>query len=465
MNKKIFKAYDIRGIYPQEINEKNVVKITQAIVYFFRKSLNKKQFDLALGRDMRLSSPKIFQAVKNTLIDLGVNVFDLGLTTTPTVYFSVIYYKLDAGIQISASHNPKEYNGLKFFYRQGKKLIKIAKNIGMDEIEKYSLDENFFLKPSKEKGEYKKIETAIQDEINFAFNIVKPKLKPLKIVADPANAVGALILDEMAKKISCKLIKLNFKIDGTFPSHEANPLKFETLKDLQKKVVEEKAELGIATDGDADRVFFIDEKGQIIPATIISALITKEILEKNPQEKIFVDVRYVKNVTNVVKKYSDKKPITNVVGHALITTHLNKENGAFSGESSGHFFFRETGGAESTIRVILHVIDNLTKSQKKMSEVVADLMTAFESGEYNFKLPENINPKKLMEEIALSYPHSQVSWLDGVTVETDKWRFNIRSSNTEPLLRLNLEADTKELMLEKLQKVKNKILSFGAKEE
>jgi len=462
INSSIFKAYDIRGIYPDDINENNTSIIIKAIYQFFLNKIKKNKLTIALGRDMRISSPKLHKITTETLLKMGAKIIDIGLVSTPTVYFAVNYYKYDAGIQISASHNPKQWNGFKFFYRDGNKLIKVSKQTGMDEVKNLALKNHISI--PKKVGKLIKKNNVIKDEVDFALNLVKPKIKKLKIVVDTANAVASTYIDEIFKRTDCDLIKLNFNLDGTFPAHEANPQKFETLKELQKTVIKNKADFGIATDGDGDRIFFVDEKGEIIPATLISALIAKEILTKNKNEKILVDIRYTRNTSKVVKDLGGKV-ILNIVGHALITKKLNEVNGAFSGESSGHFFFRETGGAESSIRVIYYVLDVLSKLNKPFSNIVKELMTSYESGEINFTLPENTNRKNIMTKIADDYRDGKINWMDGVSIDYPNWRFNIRSSNTEALLRLNLEADSNSLMKQKLKEVREKILSFGAKQE
>ncbi|MFH0979328.1 MAG: phosphomannomutase/phosphoglucomutase [Candidatus Roizmanbacteria bacterium] len=459
MNPSLFKTYDIRGLYPQDLNDGNIVIIIKAIYQFFSEKLNKSDLTIILGRDMRLSSPSLSEIAKKTLFDLGVTVVDIGLSSTPTVYFAVHNFQYDAGIQISASHNPKEWNGIKFFYRQGNKLTKVSKNTGMDEIKDLSLRNRFSF--SKKPGKLIS-KDVLKEEVDYAYKLVNPRIKKFKVVVDTANSMGTLYIEEIFKRTDCELIKMNFNLDGTFPAHEANPIKFETLKPLQQKVIQEKANFGIATDGDGDRIFFIDEKGQIVPATLISALIAREILQKNKNEKILVDIRYTRNTVKVVKDLGGI-PIINVVGHALITEHLNKVDGAFSGESSGHFFFRETGGAESAIRVIYYVMDAITKYKKPLSQIIHELLSSYESSEFNFTLPANTENKTVLEKISLEYKDGEINWMDGISVDYPNWRFNIRASNTEPVIRLNLEADTKALMKKKLEEVRSKILSLGAK--
>ena len=285
---KIFKAYDIRGIYPNEINEKNVQKIIKSIYTFLKPKSKTTFFTLALGYDMRLSSPKLFASAKKALKELGATIIDLGLVSTQTLYYSLLKYKYDIGVQISASHNPKEYNGLKIVKRDKNKLIKIGKNTGMDQIKKMAMSNIKF--DTQKHGKIEKNSNVLKTEVADALKSIKPKyIKKLKIVADPGNAMGSLYIQELFNKIPTDLIKMNFKLDGTFPMHQPDPLQFDTLRSIQKKVIETRADLGIAPDGDGDRVFFIDEKCEIIPATLISSLITKEILVKKPCERILVD--------------------------------------------------------------------------------------------------------------------------------------------------------------------------------
>ena len=225
----IFKAYDIRGIYPTEINEKNIEEIIKGIYSFFVRDLKKENLNVALGRDMRVSSPSLFKIAKNTLLSLGATVIDIGLVSTPTFYFSVLHYKYDSGIQISASHNPPQYNGIKFVKRNGKQIIKIGKSTGMDDVKTIVLNKKFITK--KTIGKLITNKNVKKDEIDFAFKIVKPKyIKKLKVVADPANAMGIMYIEYLFKKLPCKLIKMNFKLDGTFPSHQPNPLEYKNVR-------------------------------------------------------------------------------------------------------------------------------------------------------------------------------------------------------------------------------------------
>ncbi|MBI4136658.1 phosphomannomutase/phosphoglucomutase [Candidatus Roizmanbacteria bacterium] len=462
INSSIFKAYDIRGTYPDQLDEDAVDHIVRAIYTFFKKDIGKEQLTIVLGRDMRLSSPALHERATKALVEMGARVIDIGLVPTTTVYFTVMHGKYDAGIQISASHNPGNYNGIKFLKFDGQKIVKIAENNGMEEVKRIALDQSFAQR--QEGGSIEHKTNALPEEIDAAFDAVQPQIRNMKIVADAANAMGALILTEIEKKTDIDLIKMNFDLDGTFPSHQADPLQFSLWKELQKRVVEEKADIGIMPDGDSDRIFFVDETGEIIPATLITALITKEILQKHPQEKVVVDIRYIRNVQAVVQKYNGKMSISRV-GHSLITPQVNQERAYFAGESSGHYYFLKTGGAESSARVILHVLSALSKSRTTISQLLKEFKTSVESGETNFKLHEAVTADHVMQSIKADFSDGEFTDLDGISVSYPDWRFSIRSSNTEPLLRLNVEGTTADLVREKVTDLTQKIITCGAEIE
>lgn len=465
IDQSIFKAYDIRGIYPTQVNEQNYPIIIKAIYTFFVQDLKKENLTIVLARDMRVSSPTLFELAKQTLVELGAKVVDIGLASTPTFYYAVSQYGYDCGIQVSASHNPKEYNGIKFAKNTNGKLTKIGKATGMETVKKLVISQEFVA--PKAGGSVIVNDQVLKDEIESAMKaIVTTPLKKLKIVADPANAMGCVFLEELFKQVPADLVKMNFELDGTFPSHEPNPLKYKNLKDLQQKVIEEKADLGIAPDGDGDRIFFIDEKGRIIQATSITSLIANEILEKSPGEIITADIRDILNVKEVCHRLGGKFTMC-IVGHAYITEQLNRENAAFAGESSGHFFFRETGGGESSIRVILYVLNAMSTQNKPISDIVAQYITAFEHEEINFVISPPADPQLIMTELEKDYSTGHVYKDDGLAVDFPDWRFNVRLSNTEnePILRVNVEGKNKELVDEKFAEIENKMLAAGGKHQ
>ncbi|OGH37228.1 MAG: hypothetical protein A2905_06000 [Candidatus Levybacteria bacterium RIFCSPLOWO2_01_FULL_36_10] len=447
----IFKSYDIRGIYPSEFNEENIVPIIQAIYKLFRDtSKSKEALKIVLGRDMRISSPSLFKIACDTLISAGADIIDAGLVSTPSFYFTVFYYGYDAGIQISASHNPKEYNGLKIVKRDGNGLIKIGKTTGMADIKRMSMEGVKI--SSNQKGSITKKTGILEDEVKNSLKIVgNPQVKKFKIVADAANAMGGTYIDALFKVIPTDLIRMNFKLDGTFPVHQPDPLQSETLVDLQKRVVEEKADLGLAPDGDGDRLFFIDERGNIVPPSIITALVARDMLKSHKGEKIVYDVRYVITPKKTIEKNGGISIITKV-GHAFITELLHQENGIFAGESSGHYFFRDTGFAESQQPVIMTVLKVMSEEGKKLSEIIEELKESYESGEINFKVT---NAPEILDALRKEFSLGELSTLDGIAITMPDYRFNVRTSNTEPLLRLNIESEYKD----KLEKAKEKILA------
>lgn len=452
MDPKIFKAYDIRGIYPIDINEKNIVNITKAIYTFLHQDFPKdKPLTVALGQDMRISSPILSKIAVKTLIELGANVIDIGVVATPTFYFGVYHYKYDAGIQITASHNPKEWTGLKIVKKGHNGLIKIGKPTGMEEIKRMAIAGKSM--DSLNNGSVTQKKGILDDEIENALKLFKyPTVNRFKIVADPANSMGGTYIDALFKKIPADLIKMNFELDGNFPSHQPDPLQFDTLKELQKKVIEVKADFGLAPDGDGDRLFFIDEKGQVVPGTMITALVARELLKKYPGEQILFDIRNILTPQKIVNELGGKHGITRV-GHALITEALNKTKAIFAGEGSGHYFYRATGNAESQVITILNVLMAMTEEGKPLSEIIKDLRRSYESEETNFKVN---NSQEILEKLKEKYHDGEISTLDGVTVSYPNWRFNVRTSNTEPLLRLNEEALTRELM----ERKRNELVTF-----
>lgn len=457
INPGIFKGYDIRAIYPVDLNERNIVPIIKAIYTFLIIGrTTDKPFTLVVGTDMRISSPSLTKVAIKTLLDLGANIIDVGVVSTPTFYFAVWHYNFDAGIQITASHNPKEWNGIKIAKNSPSGLIKIGKPTGLEEIKEMALRGES--EKTGLKGTISKKTGILVDEIENSLRIVgKPAIKKFKIVADAANAMGSQYIQALFEKIPANLIKMNFKLDGTFPAHQPDPLQLKTLVDLQKRVIKEKADLGLAPDGDGDRLFFIDERGNVVPPTIITSIVAKEFLKKYKGEKILIDIRYILTPQRIIKENGGITKVTKV-GHAYITEEMNKNGGIFAGESSGHYFFRQTGNSESQLPVILTVLKVLTKENKPFSEVVTDFRRSFESGEFNFKVT---NAKEIIETLKQKYSDGRLDPLDGIAINYPGWRFSVRTSNTEPLLRLNVEADDKKTMEENRDELLSQIKSLS----
>lgn len=458
---KIFKAYDIRGIYPTQLTEENIAEIVKAIYVFFTEKIsNDRQLNIVLSYDMRLSGPKLYPVAKQTLIDLGAHVIETGMVSTPTFYFAVSKYGYDCGIQITASHNPPEYNGAKFVINTPKGLLKIGKSTGMEEIKNMAIQGVSYT--PKFKG-YTEGKTGIlEDEVENALALFgNPDLRRFKIVADPANAMGGTYIDALFKKVPADLIKMNFELDGSFPAHQPDPLNFDNLKDLQKRVLEEHADFGLAPDGDGDRLYFVDEKGQVVPATLITGLIARELLKEHPHEMILFDIRYILGSKKIVEEYGGRYDVTKV-GHAYITEALTRTGGIFAGESSGHFYFRSTGNAESQVATMVAVLKALTEEGKPLSEVLKEIQRSYESGEFNFRVS---NAPEILETLKEKYNDGELDTLDGVSVTYPTWRFNVRTSNTEPLLRLNLESYDEATTKEKLAEVMATIKSVAKEEQ
>lgn len=458
---KIFKAYDIRGIYPEQINEHNVAMIIRAIYTFFYESFHKSDMCIVIGHDMRISSPAIHTTAVKTLKEMGAHCIDIGLVPTTTVYDAAVKHHANACIQISASHNPKQYNGIKFAKIIDGKAIKIGNATGMDRI-RALVQTQKFTAPSAG-GSIEQDNQAIASEVSSAIEEIRPQhIAPMKIVVDPANAMGILIIKELMKRypqISMKMI--NDTLDGTFPAHQADPSQPKNMIALQKLVVQEHAQLGVEPDGDADRIFFVDETGKTVAPTLITALVANEVLKQHPHAKILVDIRYIRNVIEVAKKLEGTAVISKV-GHAFITKMLNDEGAVFAGESSGHYYFATTGGAESSVRVFLYVLEVMGREKKPISELVASYATSFESGETNFQTSQGFSIDSFFDQIIKKYSQGEVSKLDGLSISFPDWRFNIRTSNTEPLLRLNVEGKSETFVKEKFAELTKEIVANGA---
>lgn len=441
----IFKTYDIRGIYPSELNEDIVFKIGRAYADILKEDLKKDNVTIVVGRDMRLSSPKLTEKLIEGIIIQGVNVVDVGLVSTPTFYFAVSYYGYDGGMQISASHNPKEYNGVKVVRARA---YPVSYDTGINEIKK-RVEENEF-KESKKKGKIKIKKKVLDEELKYSLKYTNSKIKPLKVVADAANAMGSLDLDKLFSKLPCELIKMNFKLDGTFPSHQADPFQEKNIKDLKKRVKKENADLGIATDGDGDRIFFVDDKGQLAEPSIIRGIMSKIVLREHPGAKICYDIRPGRITYDMIVE-NGGVPIVTKVGHSLIKAQAIKENAEFAGESSGHFFVKmEHGLFEMPMIITLKLLEEISNEDKKFSEILTPLRKYSHSGEINSKVKDK---EYIMRKIEMKYADGKINKLDGITIEYDDFWFNVRTSNTESLLRLNLEAKTEKIMKEKTKEI------------
>jgi phosphomannomutase len=443
---EIFRAYDIRGIYPSTINEEVAYLIGRAFVKF----LQKTRLNIVVGRDGRLSSPSLFKALTKGIIDQGGNVIDIGLVITPMLYFSVAHFKFDGGISITASHNPPQYNGFKFVRE---KAIPISGKSGIEEIKKLVLKDKF---ESKRKGKIIKKEV-LNDYLRFNLkDFDLRKIKPFKIVIDTANAVPGIVVPEFFKKTNCKIYHLFPKLDGSFPNHLPNPHEEKNLKSLKREVLMKKANLGIAFDGDGDRVIFVDEKGKMIPGDLITALLAELILKENPNEKVLCDVRSSNIVRDVIKEMGGI-PVIGRIGHSFIKERMRRENIIFQGELNGHYYLRTHYFCEAPFFVIFKILGEMSKQGKKISELVQPFKRYFHSGEINFEVK---NKKKVLKALENKFKKDgKVLKIDGIRIDFPDWWFNARPSHTEPVLRLVIEAKTKELMQKKKKELSSLIMS------
>ncbi len=452
----IFKGYDIRGRVPEELSADNLYPIAQAILRFYQGRCKRKDVRIVAGHDMRTSAPDLYPRLKQALIDGGAQIQDVGLVSTPTLYFAVLHLQAHGGVQLTASHNPPDYNGIKMVLRDGPRITKIGKPTGILEIRKYAGDGAVL---SEAGGREEAVAGTVEEEIAFAFSRVDPgHLKPLKVVADPANAMAITYLGPLFDKLPGELIRMNFELDGTFPAHQPDPLVFKNLDALRRRVIEEGADFGLAPDGDGDRMFFIDERGQVVTGAQSTALVARELLKSHPGATILYDIRYTMTPRAIIAEHGGRSIVT-PVGHAYITRELNAHGGLYGGESSEHNFFQWTGGAESPLIMILLMMKILSQSGKTLSELVSEIRRSFESGEHNFKTDK---AGSILADLKETYRAGELSELDGVAVEFPDWRFNVRTSNTEPLLRLNLEARSETLMQAKLRELKALLATHGA---
>ncbi|HBC88329.1 MAG TPA: phosphomannomutase/phosphoglucomutase [Lentisphaeria bacterium] len=422
----IFKAYDIRGIYPDQLNEQTAENIGRAFIHFTgaRK--------VVVGRDMRPHSVPLFEALAKGMTGQGADVIDIGLCSTPMSYYANGKLGADGSVMITASHNPGQWNGFKLCRNQA---IPISGATGIADIEKIVHDRLW--KNCAVKG--KKSTYDISKEYGEFLRKYAKLDRKLKVVADFANAMGSYEIAGIRDMF--ELIPLYEKLDGTFPNHEANPLETHTLDALRAKVKEVGADFGAGFDGDADRCGFIDDKGEIIPMDLFTALIAQDILSEGPAT-ILYDLRSSWAVKECIEK-NGGKAIMSRVGHAFIKAQMREYGAVFAGELSGHYYFKQNYTTESQGLAMLKLANLVCKTKKKVSELVAPLRIYCSSGEINSKVAD---VKTVLEKIKEKYSDGRMFELDGISVEYKDWWFNVRASNTEPLLRLITEARDKKTM-------------------
>ena len=441
----IFKAYDVRGIYGKDLTEDIAYKIGKAFVSFL------KCKEVIVGYDMRVSSPKLSKAFMEGVTDSGSDAIDIGQVSTDGLYFASGFLN-KPGVMFTASHNPPQYNGLKFCRAMA---VPINEETGLQNI-KTIIEKNKF-KKSKEEGRVIKKSILNEYVMHVLSFINENKVRKLKIAIDAGNGMAGKIIPLVYNTLPVNIIPLYFELDGTFPNHLADPSKYENLRELQKTVKKEKCNFGMAFDGDADRVFFIDENSKIVNSSLISALLIKHILHKHKNEKIIYNLVNSKIVPETIKKFGGKAQIERV-GHSFIKDTMRKINAVFACEHSAHYYFKNNFNADSGIIASLIVSEIISKKNKPLSKLLKEIEVYYKIEETNFEVKDKI---KKMEQIKNHYEGKnpkKIMELDGISIYFDDWWFNVRPSNTEPLLRLNLEADSEKLMEEKKEEVSRIIM-------
>lgn len=436
-----FKAYDIRGKVPSELNSELAYKIGRA----YSKLVNAKK--IVVGYDIRKSSTEISKALINGFIDSGTNVIDIGLCGTEMIYFSTPYFDAEGGIMITASHNPPEYNGMKFVKKDS---VPVGYDSGLNEVEKI-ISNNDLGEVSKTKGSVIK-KNVMKDFINNLSKFYDPKkIDPIKVVLNAGNGCAGLALDVLEPKLPIKMIKIFNNPDGEFPNGVPNPMLEENRKSTIDAIKKEKADLGVAWDGDYDRCFFFDEKGNFIEGYYIVGLLAKSILKKNPGEKIVHDPRLVWNTVEIVEQ-NGGEAIVSKSGHAFIKQKMREVNAIYGGEMSAHHYFRDNAYSDSGMIPFLLILQLMSEEKKTLAQLVNEMIAAYPcSGEINSTIDD---PAGKIKEIEKKYFDGKIDHLDGVSIEYPNWRFNLRPSNTEPIIRLNVESrGDKKLMKEKTEEL------------
>jgi phosphomannomutase len=436
VNPAVFKAYDVRGLYPSEVTADLFHQLGRAFVAY----LGPGRY--AVSRDMRLSSPELAEAFIAGARLQGGHIVDYGLMGTDLMYYAVAADGLDGGAQITASHNPGEYNGCKMVKKEA---FPLSGEAGIKEMKDMIMAEAIPAPPATPGTIESRNVMARYTEHVMGF-IDEAVIKPFDVVLDAGSGIAGLVAPMLFDRLPCKTTRLCFDVDGTFPNHEANPLIEENRLDITAKVIELSADAGIAWDGDADRCFFLDGSGEFIAGDFITALLAESFLMKHPASTIIYDVRASYAVKDIVAQYGGKA-LMNRVGHAFIKRRMREEDAIFGGEVTGHYYFRDNFYADNGFIPALLILELMSVKGLSLRDLLKPLRERyFISGEINTKVPSmDVVPKKL-QALAKEYSHGHVYELDGVSVEFDDWHFNVRASNTEPLLRLNLEGTTPELM-------------------
>ena len=427
----IFKSYDIRGIYPTELSDDAAYLIGRALV---------EQFDLrsvVVGRDMRPSGVALFERFARGATESGADVVDVGLVSTDALYFAVGKFGFGGGVMITASHNPAAYNGMKIT-RDNAQALSLDTGLG-------AIRDRILAGIPPATGPRGKIERrdVLDDFARHCLSFIDvATIKPFKIAIDAGNGMAGKTVPYVFKSLPCEIVPLYFELDGSFPNHPASPIEAENMVDLQRAVREHGCDLGVAFDGDADRMFLVDEKGDLIGGDVVTALVGLNTLKRQPGAKILYNLICSRSVPEAIAR-AGGVPIRGPVGHSLIKKIMRDEDIVFGGEHSGHFYFRNNWFADSGMIALLQCLEVFSEAGKPVSEVVAPIDDRSRSGEINSRVDDAAATLRALEA---AHPGAEIDHLDGVTISYPDWWMNVRPSNTEPLLRLNVEGDTPALM-------------------
>jgi len=443
-DRNIFKAYDIRGTVPDQLTADIAYRIGNSLAGYL------KPRAIAVGQDMRSSSDDLFEGLAAGILDRGVDVVDLGMISTDALYFAVGRYAYDGGVMITASHNPSHYNGFKVCRRNAEPLSGsegldvVADDVASNHVEK-----------AGSRG------TIIRRDIgkDFAEHVLSfidpTTIRPFSLAIDAGNGMAGLTLPPVFEHLPCRLIPLYFEPDGSFPNHPPNPIEPQNLVDLQHAMAAHQVDLGVAFDGDADRMFLLKKDGTPLGGDMVTALVADNILSRSPHETILYNLICSRAVPELIGRKGGVAVRTKV-GHAIIKPLMKKHNAIFGGEHSGHFYFRDNWYADSGLIALMVCLELLSKADRELGEILEDIDPYVRSGEINSRVT-NIEHK--IEAVAATFSDGQIDRVDGLTVQYPEWWFNLRPSNTEPLLRLNAEADNRDLLDAKVKKLLEMIRS------
>jgi phosphomannomutase len=452
MDPSVFKAYDIRGVYPDQIDEEDAWKIGYSTAQFLRSLLTGYERGQAnaqcicVGNDMRTHSPALKKALIRGMNSTNANVIDIGMIDTPQMYFAINHLGTCGGIQVTASHNPAKYNGFKISGLQAKP---VGVNTGLREIEHIAMA--LLHTKGRINGSIEKCDLT-EEYKNHVLKFLIPNVKKLKIAVDASNGMAGKMVPAVFGDLPIDIIPLNFKHDGKF-KHEPNPLVDENLAELKETVKKENCDFGVCFDGDADRLIMVDENANNISCDLLTALMAPYFLKQKPKSTIVYGVRCSLVVAEEILKH-DGIPRRERVGHAFMKKALRDSHGIFGGELSGHFYYQDNFYADSGLITLVHVLNIVSASKKSISQLIEPLRRYHNTGEVNFEVKDK---QEKMDELTKIYKDGSIDYLDGITIRYKDWWFNCRPSNTEPFLRLNVEAKTKELLDEKFAEIKKQL--------